>query len=294
MKRLVTTTAVLAVAIAMLLPLAASAESDMSRLNRERKEIGRALIEVQSDNWPSVLQYYTYDVEYQDPIVTIQGIDVMTEFLARLFISTPDLVTIIEDEICINDTYMATWTMIGAFDGVPYSAKGMSVMKFRPKDTQVYYQKDYYTESDIMINIPGLAEPAEAFRVYYRCAVDPTFDCPLPPPSARTAAAGESKSEGDRSLADAFGLEQNAPNPFNPTTTIAFQVPDGGAQVSLQIYDVSGRLVRTLVEGQQPSGKRTVNWDGRDDEGQPVAGGIYFSRMTAGERSDMAKMILLK
>jgi hypothetical protein len=294
MKRITVTSAVLAVAIALLVPLMAGADSDMSRINRERKEIGRALIEVQSTNWPTVIPYYTYDVEYQDPIVTIQGIDMMTEFLARLFVSTPDLVTIIDDELCINNKYMATWTMYGAFDGVPYEAKGMSVMKFRPGQTQVYYQKDYYTESDIMINIPGLAEPAEAFRVYYRCAVDPTFDCPLPPPPARVAADGESKGEGERSLADAFELRQNAPNPFNPTTTIAFQVPEGGAQVSLQVYDIAGRLVRTLVDGYEPSGSRTVVWDGRDDEGQPVAGGIYFSRMTAGEFSETAKMIMLK
>jgi len=294
MKRLVTTTAVLAVAIAMLLPLAASAESDMSRLNRERKAIGRALIEVQSDNWPSVLQYYTYDVEYQDPIVTIQGIDVMTEFLARLFISTPDLVTIIEDEICINDKYMATWTMIGAFNEVPYSAKGMSVMKFRPDEKQVYYQKDYYTESDIMINIPGLAEPAEAFRVYYRCAVDPTFDCPLAMPAAAPDAGNERIGGEDVSSSGVFELRQNVPNPFNPATTIAFEVPDGGAHVSLEIYDVAGRVVRTLVDGYEPAGTKTALWDGRDDAGQPVASGIYFSRMTAPEFSETAKMILMK
>jgi hypothetical protein len=69
--------------------------------------------------------------------------------------------------------------MAGAFDGVPYSAKGMSIVKFRPKETQAYYQRDYYTEGDIMINIPGLAEPTMAFRTYYRCAVDPTFTCPF-------------------------------------------------------------------------------------------------------------------
>jgi len=294
MRKLYLTSIVFAVAIALLLPLTAIADSDMSRINRERREIGRALIEVQSYNWPGVLPYYTDDVEYQDPIVTIEGIDMMTEFLARLFISTPDLVTVIEDETCINNKYMATWTMYGAFDGVPYAANGMSVMKFRPGSTQVYYQKDYYTESDIMINIPGLAEPAEAFRVYYRCAVDPTFDCPLPPPSARASSDGEVRSEEDRSLADAFSLQQNAPNPFNPSTTIAFQVPEGGAQVSLQIYDVSGRLVKTLAEGYEPSGTRTVTWDGRDDEGRPVAGGIYFSRLTADEFSETSKMIMLK
>ena len=88
MRRLYLTSIVFAVAIALLLPLTAIADSDASRINRERKEIGRALIEVQSYNWPAVLPYCTDDVEYQDPIVTIEGIGMMTEFLARLFVST--------------------------------------------------------------------------------------------------------------------------------------------------------------------------------------------------------------
>ena len=103
----------------------------------------------------------------------------MSEFINRLFESSPDLVTIIEDETCINGIYTATWTMYGSFDGVPYAANGMSIMKFRPNERQVYYQKDYYTEGDIMINIKGLEEPAVAFRTYYQCSVDPSFPCPF-------------------------------------------------------------------------------------------------------------------
>jgi len=177
MKKCIVTSAVLVVII-LLLPMMVSAESDMSRINRERKAIGRALLEVQATNWPSLLQYYTDDIEYNDPIVSIQGIDMMSEFLARLFTSSPDLVTTIEDETCVNGIYAASWTMTGYFNDVFYTAKGMSIIKFRPSETQVYYQRDYYTEGDIMINIPGLAEPTEAFRTYYRCAVDPSFPCP--------------------------------------------------------------------------------------------------------------------
>lgn len=69
--------------------------------------------------------------------------------------------------------------MVGQFNGVPFDAPGMSIIKFRPKEAQAYYQRDYCTEGEIMINIPGLAEPTEAFRIYYRCAVDPTFICPF-------------------------------------------------------------------------------------------------------------------
>ncbi|WP_136797102.1 MULTISPECIES: nuclear transport factor 2 family protein [Desulfosediminicola] len=180
MKTFIRTSAVLA--CIMLLPMMASAESNSSQLNRMRLENGRALVEVDSVNWSTVVPYYTNDIEYHDPIVTIQGIDEMTEFLSRLFTSSPNLVTTVEDEICIDDTYTAAWTMTGYFNGVPYTAKGMSIIKFRPKESQAYYQRDYYSEGDIMINITGgFAEPVEAFRQYYRCAVDPdpAFVCPF-------------------------------------------------------------------------------------------------------------------
>lgn len=181
MKNLIATTLAIA-CISVMLPMTGHAESDSSRINRDRKVIGRALIEVQSDNWPSVMPFYTHDIEYHDPIVDIEGFDDMTQFLARLFSSTPDLVTTIEDETCINGIYTATWTMKGQFAEVPYEAKGMSIIKFRPGERQAYYQRDYYTEGDIMVSIPGLDQAIEGFRTFYKCAVDPTYQCPIPVP----------------------------------------------------------------------------------------------------------------
>lgn len=172
MKKFILISAVIAAIVMMPLSMAPHAKS---RINQKRKEIGRALVEMQSTNWPLLLEYYTDDIEYHDPIVTIEGIDMMSQFLARLFANSPNLITAVEDEICINGLYMATWTMDGFFNAVPYIARGMSVLKFRPKEIQVYHARDYYTEGDIMINIEGLDEPTEAFRNYYKCAVDPTF-----------------------------------------------------------------------------------------------------------------------
>jgi hypothetical protein len=172
----------------VLLPLAASAESNSSRLNRDRLEVGRELIEVTLSNLESVIPYYTDDIEYHDPIVDVYGIADMTEFLYRLFGSTPNLITTVEEEIAIGGMYTATWTMRGIFiadpfdpenSGVPYEAKGMSIIKFRDKSTDVYYQRDYYTEGDIMVAIPGLDQAVGGFRAFYRCAVDPSFVCPF-------------------------------------------------------------------------------------------------------------------
>lgn len=148
------------------------------KLHQQRLEVGRELLEVQFANVAEVLPYYTDDIEYHDPIVDIYGIEQMTGFLYRL-LGAGELVTIIEDETLVGDIYSATWTMSGQFLGVPYQAKGISIFKFRPRSAMVYYQRDYYSEGDIMATIPGLDQAILGFRTYYRCAVDPTFDCPF-------------------------------------------------------------------------------------------------------------------
>lgn len=152
------------------------------KLYEKRLAVGRELIEVQSSNWQEVLPYYTEDIEYHDPIVDIYGLEMMAGFLGRLFTSSSNLVTIVEDETCVNGIYTCSWIMQGDFNGVPYTAPGMSIIKFVPKEAKVYYQRDYYTESDIMKNIQGLDQAVLGFRTYYKCAVDPSFECPLPPP----------------------------------------------------------------------------------------------------------------
>jgi hypothetical protein len=91
-----------------------------------------------------------------------------------------------------------------------------------------------------------------------------------------------------------YGLYPNVPNPFNPTTTIGYDVPAGGSQVTLRIYDVAGRLVRTLVNGTQKPGRKTVVWDGRSGSGQMVATGVYFYRMTAPGFEQTRKMVVMK
>jgi hypothetical protein len=73
-----------------------------------------------------------------------------------------------------------------------------------------------------------------------------------------------------------FELAQNWPNPFRHATAIRFGVPAGGGTVRLRVFDVTGRRVRTLVDGETGPGWQTVTWDGRDEGGTHVAAGIYF------------------
>lgn len=89
-------------------------------------------------------------------------------------------------------------------------------------------------------------------------------------------------------------LHQNVPNPFNPGTTIRFEVVPP-ASATLRVYDVAGRLVATLVENEVVSGERTVRWNGRNRSGNAVASGVYFYRLdTAGNKALTRKMVLVR
>jgi hypothetical protein len=85
-----------------------------------------------------------------------------------------------------------------------------------------------------------------------------------------------------------------APNPFAPRTQLRFQLSSPG-RVSLAIYDVRGRLVRSLVEAESlPAGEHLRSWDGRDEGGAPLASGIYFARLRSGGHALTRKITLLR
>ena len=90
--------------------------------------------------------------------------------------------------------------------------------------------------------------------------------------------------------AGAFAL-QVYPNPFNPTTTVAFELPQDG-RTSLAIFDVQGRRVRTLLNGAARAGTYRVTWDGCEERGTPAAPGVYFARLDSDGRVCTRKMVL--
>lgn len=88
-------------------------------------------------------------------------------------------------------------------------------------------------------------------------------------------------------------LMANYPNPFNPSTTIRYELA-ARTTVELRVYDVSGALVRTLVNESKAPGAYSLEWNGRNDAGEAVSSGVYFYRITAGDFSDVRKMTLVK
>jgi flagellar hook assembly protein FlgD len=94
-------------------------------------------------------------------------------------------------------------------------------------------------------------------------------------------------------LPTTYELEPNYPNPFNPTTTISYGVPQPG-RVRLTIFNMLGQQIRSLIDMDRAAGRFTATWDGRDDAGIAVGSGVYFYRLVAGEAMMVRKMMMLK
>jgi flagellar hook assembly protein FlgD len=88
-------------------------------------------------------------------------------------------------------------------------------------------------------------------------------------------------------------LHSNYPNPFNPETTIRYSVK-GDAPVAIEIYNIKGQLVKTLVNGVQAAGDHSVVWNGTDMNNKSVGNGVYYFKMNSGKYSRTRKMILMK
>ena len=111
---------------------------------------------------------------------------------------------------------------------------------------------------------------------------------------AVTDANGASASLSLQTLPTSFSLVDNFPNPFNPTTTIQYALPQA-ADVELTVYNVVGQVVRTLVAERQSAGRYAVEWDATDDSGHSLSSGMYFYRLQAGgEFREVKKMLLLR
>jgi glycosidase len=88
-------------------------------------------------------------------------------------------------------------------------------------------------------------------------------------------------------------IESVHPNPFNPATTIRYALP-AGSHVQIAVYDVAGRQVAVLRDGDEPAGLHEVRWDGNDDQGRPASAGVYVARLRSGAAVRMAKLVLVK
>ena len=106
-------------------------------------------------------------------------------------------------------------------------------------------------------------------------------------------AAGLRVEEEGITLPAAFSLQQNYPNPFNPSTTITFEL-DSDGRGELDIFDINGRLVKSLMHGDMNAGRHTVQWDATANSGESVPSGVYFYKLTQNGRTESHKMVLMR
>ncbi len=98
--------------------------------------------------------------------------------------------------------------------------------------------------------------------------------------------------EGETPVASVATMEIY-PNPFNPSTTIRFSLPEA-TQIKLEVYNLKGQLVRTLAQGAADSGNQSVSWDGTDNQNRRVGSGLYYSKLSYQDKSIVQKMVMLK
>jgi hypothetical protein len=175
------------------------------------------------------------------------------------------------------------------------------------KGFYVYRSTDDKTYSKISGLIPGNGTTSETStysfmdknvkygQVYYykisdveEITLKETYHGPL----AVIAGKGQTNPESPE-LPRSFELSQNMPNPFNPTTTITYDLPTK-TYVSLKIYDANGRLVKTLMDRDLDAGYYSVNWNGTDNTGKTVNSGVYIYRLETDKEVESKSMILMK
>jgi len=100
--------------------------------------------------------------------------------------------------------------------------------------------------------------------------------------------------DGSETIPDEFALNQNYPNPFNPSTQISFDIPQGSDLVMLNVYNILGQNINTLVNKVLSPGSYTMEWDATDEMGNPVASGIYFYELRSSSFIARKKMLLIR
>ena len=170
-------------------------------------------------------------------------------------------------------------TNSGEFSEIPMLACGGYIYRqriggFSPGSTVSYYIEAIDRMGNVSLDPPNAPDPVYSFMVTGTGIDDK--DPIIKPPTT-------------------FTLSQNYPNPFNPSTRISYAIPEpNNEKVTILLYDLHGKLVKTLVNEYETPGTHQVVWDGKDSSGIDVNSGVYFYRLRAGEYSSTRKMTLIR
>ena len=164
---------------------------------------------------------------------------------------------------------------MNSYDPQPYSAIRIDKDLFWGKDHEIFSAT--YDSQNRILYVTEFVRELEGNLLLHAWRVDPlviSVDDQKPAPAE-------------------FKLEQNYPNPFNPNTMISYQLAMS-SEVKLSIYNTTGQLVRTLVDEFQTAGKKSVVWDGLNDNGERMSSGLYLYQIKAGKFAQCKKMLLVQ
>ena len=163
-----------------------------------------------------------------------------------------------------------------------YALGGLSNGSYKMMATRVPYESEYFDNANNLDSATPLTVGDEG-----------TWDVKDVDFELAPVEATSVEQRIDTPVPDHFALSQNHPNPFNPTTTIHYSLPEA-VHVTLQIINMRGEVVRTLVNKVQSAQVHSVAWNGKDSRGQTLPSGLYLYRLQAGEFSQTRQMMLLK
>ena len=195
----------------------------------------------------------------------------------------------------INEQLAFIWTPAADVDGdvVFYTLAAMS-------DDEVYYYDTTSSQTGIFVDYGSMSEDAANDGVsnivyYWNVGAHDGSDTTLSNDGPRMLILDISGLLGvdDINTPDVFALHNNYPNPFNPITNITYDIPEV-ADVVLEIFNMSGQKVRTLINDQQEPGRYKIVWNATNDTGQSLASGMYVYRIKAGDFVSVKKLILMK
>jgi hypothetical protein len=210
-----------------------------------------------------------------------------------------------------NSPVVVDWNPVtDPFPGtsLPVTIAGYQVIVERVKPLPLLVFSVHLPATVTKVTIPGEFIQASADYKFEVLAIEASGNQTITESSFATTAATAAKADSDDNESErgrnVSGIEtlgaprvaylrQNHPNPFNPTTALEFGLPRGGA-ASVRVFDLHGRLVRTLVNGQLPAGEHRAIWDGRDGHGRPVASGVYAVQLAGPGVSESRRMTLTK
>ena len=230
-----------------------------------------------------------------------------------MFIPYESTCKISRSTIVNNINTQAGWGAVQSNDSEPliyqtiiaYNDGGLGVACLGPKYPTIYHSLSYAnadgdslcgTHHDNLFRDPWFCdEPVEDYTLHDDSPCLPAFN----PWSVQigkygVGGCGLAGIDGGGSYVTSLLLHGSSPNPFRGSATITYELPDKKAGLTVEVYSVSGRLVRTLYDGPASAGPGTLAWNGTDDAGRRVAAGVYFVRASFGEEEVSTKLVVLR